>query len=46
VEQAPAIAAAAAAPKKARRKRLVHVLQSGDGYRVWITGKTHFYKFK
>jgi carbon monoxide dehydrogenase subunit G len=29
-----------------RRKRMVHVIQSGDGYRVWMMGKTHFYKFK
>lgn len=30
----------------ARRKRMVHVLQSGNGYRVWLMGKTHFYKFE
>jgi hypothetical protein len=35
---------AAAAP--VRRKRMVHVIQSGEGYRVWLMGKTHFYKFK
>ena len=29
-----------------RRKRMVHVLQSGDGYRVWLMGRTHFYKFE
>ena len=47
-EVAPAAVAAAAGPvkKPARRKRLVHVLQSGDGFRVWINGKAHFYKFK
>lgn len=30
----------------ARRKRMVHVIQSGDGYRVWLMGKTRFYKFE
>ena len=42
-------AAAAGAPAQAvpvRRKRMVHVLQSGDGYRVWLMGRTHFYKFE
>ena len=42
-------AAATGAPaqaKPARRKRMVHVLQSGDGYRVWVMGRTHFYKFE
>ncbi len=29
-----------------RRKRMVHVIQSGEGYRVWLMGKTHFYKFE
>jgi carbon monoxide dehydrogenase subunit G len=29
-----------------RRKRMVHVIQSGNGYRVWLMGKTHFYKFE
>jgi carbon monoxide dehydrogenase subunit G len=39
-----AVAAAPALP--ARRKRVVHVIQSGDGYRVWLMGKTHVYKFE
>ena len=42
-------AAAAAAPAHVapiRRKRMVHVIQSGKGYRVWLMGKTHFYKFE
>ena len=30
----------------ARRKRMVHVIQSGEGYRVWLMGKTRFYKFE
>ena len=30
----------------ARRKRMVHVTQSGEGYRVWLMGKTRFYKFE
>jgi carbon monoxide dehydrogenase subunit G len=38
------VAAAPALP--ARRKRVVHVIQSGDGYRVWLMGKTHVYKFE
>ena len=29
-----------------RRKRMVHVIQSGEGYRVWLMGKTRFYKFE
>ena len=29
-----------------RRKRVIHVLQTGDAYRVWIMGKTHVYKVK
>jgi carbon monoxide dehydrogenase subunit G len=29
-----------------RRKRMVHVIQSDDGYRVWVMGKTRFYKFQ
>lgn len=29
-----------------RRKRIVHVIQSGNGYRVWLMGKTHTYKFE
>jgi carbon monoxide dehydrogenase subunit G len=36
----------AAAGVPVRRKRMVHVIQSGEGYRVWLMGKTHFYKFK
>lgn len=49
---APSAAAgegAAAAPAHAapaRRKRMVHVIQSGEGYRVWLMGRTHFYKFE
>jgi hypothetical protein len=41
-------AAVAAAPQvvPVRRKRMVHVIQSGSGYRVWLMGKTHFYKFE
>jgi carbon monoxide dehydrogenase subunit G len=30
----------------ARRKRIVHVQQSGKGYRIWIMGKTSYYKFE
>jgi carbon monoxide dehydrogenase subunit G len=56
-EVAGAAAAAAAAPGAAvagaavpavpvRRKRMLHVTQSGEGYRVWLMGKTHFYKFE
>jgi ribosome-associated toxin RatA of RatAB toxin-antitoxin module len=41
---APAVAVAQARP--ARRKRMVHVIQSGEGYRVWLMGKTRFYKFE
>ena len=37
-------AASPAAP--VRRKRMVHVIQSGEGYRVWLMGKTRFYKFE
>ena len=29
-----------------RRKRMVHVIQSGNGYRVWLMGKTRFYTFE
>jgi ribosome-associated toxin RatA of RatAB toxin-antitoxin module len=36
----------AAQPLPVRRKRMVHVLQSADGYRVWVMGRTHFYKFE
>jgi hypothetical protein len=36
----------AAQPVPVRRKRMVHVLQSADGYRVWVMGRTHFYKFE
>jgi len=39
-------AGAAAQAVPARRKRMVHVIQSGEGYRVWLMGKTHFYKFE
>ena len=43
-------AAVSAAPAQpvvhARRKRIVHVIQSGNGYRVWLMGKTHIYKFE
>jgi carbon monoxide dehydrogenase subunit G len=49
-ETAETVAAAAGAGPSAaapvRRKRMVHVIQSGEGYRVWLMGKTHFYKFK
>jgi carbon monoxide dehydrogenase subunit G len=45
---APGAAAAVATPQvvHVRRKRMVHVIQSGSGYRVWLMGKTHFYKFE
>jgi len=43
---AGAVAAPAAQAVPARRKRLVHVIQSGEGYRVWLMGRTHFYKFE
>jgi hypothetical protein len=49
VPTAPGAAAAVApAPQvvRARRKRIVHVIQSGNGYRVWLMGKTHIYKFE
>jgi carbon monoxide dehydrogenase subunit G len=42
-------AAAAAAEAEAhpvRRRRILHVLQAGDGYRVWLMGKTYNYTFK
>jgi carbon monoxide dehydrogenase subunit G len=41
-------AAVAATPQvvPVRRKRMVHVIQSGNGYRVWLMGKTRFYKFE
>ena len=29
-----------------RRKRVLHISQSGEGYRVWLLGKTQFYKFE
>ena len=49
-ENAEAVAApaAAGAPQVVhiRRKRMVHVIQSGSGYRVWFMGKTRFYKFE
>ncbi len=38
-----------AAPQPAapvRRKRVLHVTHSGEGYRVWLMGKTQFYKFE
>ena len=41
-----AVAAAPAHVVPVRRKRMVHVIQSGNGYRVWLMGKTHFYKFE
>jgi len=45
---APGAGAAGASSQAvpARRKRMVHVTQSGEGYRVWLMGKTHFYKFE
>jgi hypothetical protein len=54
---APAVVAAAAgggaptvvSPLQAapsRRKRVLHVTHSGEGYRVWLLGKTQFYKFE
>jgi len=45
---APGAGAAGASSQvvPARRKRMVHVTQSGEGYRVWLMGKTHFYKFE
>lgn len=48
VVAAGAGAAAVTAPQAVpvRRKRLVHVIQSGEGYRVWLMGRTHFYKFE
>jgi carbon monoxide dehydrogenase subunit G len=39
-------AASVSAAVPARRKRMVHVIQSGEGYRVWLMGKTRFYKFE
>jgi len=48
-EAAPAgatLSATLAPALPARRKRMVHVIQSGEGYRVWLMGKTHFYKFE
>jgi carbon monoxide dehydrogenase subunit G len=41
-----AVAVAAPPVVHVRRKRMVHVIQSGSGYRVWLMGKTHFYKFE
>ncbi len=50
VAAAPPVVAAApgAAPEPTirRRKRLVHVLQSGPDYRVWLMGKTYYYHAK
>jgi coenzyme Q-binding protein COQ10 len=44
---APGGAAAGAAPAApARRKRMVHVTQSPEGYRVWLMGKMRVYKFE
>ena len=48
---APGAAPGSVAPSVAqvvpvRRKRMVHVVQSGNGYRVWLMGKTRFYKFE
>ncbi len=42
----PAAAPGAAPAAPVRRKRMVHVIQSGEGYRVWLMGKTRFYKFE
>jgi carbon monoxide dehydrogenase subunit G len=39
-------AAAGAPATPARRKRMVHVTQSAEGYRVWLMGKTRVYKFE
>lgn len=44
---APAAAAAGGAPGAApvaRRKRVMHVLQSPTAYRVWVMGKTYTFK--
>jgi len=41
-----ALAAAVAQAAPVRRKRMVHVIQTGEGYRVWLMGKTRFYKFE
>jgi carbon monoxide dehydrogenase subunit G len=46
VAAAPGAGPAAAPATPVRRKRMVHVTQSGEGYRVWMMGKTHFYRFK
>jgi carbon monoxide dehydrogenase subunit G len=43
---AAGVAAAVAQVVPVRRKRMVHVIQSGNGYRVWLMGKTRFYKFE
>ncbi len=40
----PAVAAGGGPVK--RGKRMLHVIQSGEGYRVWFSGKTYFYKSK
>jgi carbon monoxide dehydrogenase subunit G len=42
----PGAAVAVAQVVPVRRKRMVHVIQSGNGYRVWLMGKTRFYKFE
>jgi carbon monoxide dehydrogenase subunit G len=44
--QGSGVAVAAPQVVHVRRKRMVHVIQSGRGYRVWLMGKTHFYKFE
>jgi len=44
---APGVAEAGApGARPARRKRVLHVVQTAEGYRVWVMGKTHFYKVK
>lgn len=42
----PGTAASTANGTPARRKRMVHVIRSGEGYRVWLMGKTRFYRFE
>ncbi|MGH9719783.1 MAG: type II toxin-antitoxin system RatA family toxin [Bryobacteraceae bacterium] len=34
------------APAAVRRKRVMHIIQSRNGFRVWIMGKTYFYNLK
>ena len=43
---APGGPGAPTAATPVRRQRMVHVIQSGEGYRVWLMGKTRFYKFE